>query len=72
MDQTQKLRIIASWFRKSSMRTTDQTVADGRLRTALYLEREVGDLESQQLRDREHGAFLARLGRAAHWCGFAN
>jgi hypothetical protein len=56
MDQAQRLRELASWYREFAERTENPTIWDARLRTAEDLEREAAVLESRQLRtfEREH------------------
>ena len=47
MDQAQKLRELASWYREFAERTENVTIWDARLRTAEDLEREAGNIESR-------------------------
>jgi hypothetical protein len=50
MDQAQKLRDLASWYREFAERTENPTIWDARLRTAEDLEREAGNIEAQSER----------------------
>jgi len=56
MDQAQRLRDLASWYREFAARTENPAIWDARLRTAEDLEREAKALESRQVHDfeREH------------------
>jgi len=45
MDQAQKLRDLASWYREFAERAGNPAIWDSRLRTAEDLEREAGNLE---------------------------
>jgi hypothetical protein len=45
MDQAQKLRDLASWYREFAERAENPAIWDARLRTAEDLEREAGNLE---------------------------
>jgi hypothetical protein len=45
MDQAQKLRDLASWYREFADRAANPAIWDARLRTAEDLEREAGNLE---------------------------
>jgi len=47
MDQAQKLRDLANWYREFAERAENPAIWDARLRTAEDLEREAGNLESQ-------------------------
>jgi hypothetical protein len=47
MDQAQKLRDLASWYREFAERAENPAIWDSRLRTAEDLEREAGNLESR-------------------------
>ncbi len=47
MDQAQKLRDLASWYREFAERAENPAIWDARLRTAEDLEREAGNIESQ-------------------------
>jgi hypothetical protein len=47
MDQAQKLRELASWYREFADRAGNPTIWDARLRTAEDLEREAGNIEAQ-------------------------
>jgi hypothetical protein len=53
MDQAQKLRDLASWYREFADRAENPAIWDARLRTAEDLEREAEQLESRQGRHRE-------------------
>lgn len=55
MDQAQKLRDLASWYREFAERAENPAIWDARLRTAEDLEREAGNIEHR--RDRR----LARI-----------
>lgn len=48
MDQAQKLRDLASWYREFAERAENPAIWDARLRTAEDLEREAGNLEHQE------------------------
>jgi hypothetical protein len=48
MDQAQKLRDLASWYREFAERAANPAIWDARLRTAEDLEREAGNLESRK------------------------
>jgi hypothetical protein len=50
MDQAQKLRDLASWYREFAERAENPAIWDARLRTAEDLEREAGNLEHQHER----------------------
>jgi len=50
MDQAQKLRDLASWYREFAERAENPMIWDARLRTAEDLEREAGNLENQHER----------------------
>jgi hypothetical protein len=50
MDQAQKLRDLASWYREFAERAENPVIWDARLRTAEDLEREAGNLENQHER----------------------
>jgi hypothetical protein len=50
MDQAQKLRDLASWYREFAERAANPAIWDARLRTAEELEREAGNLESRRER----------------------
>ena len=50
MDQAQKLRDLASWYREFAERAENPAIWDSRLRTAEDLEREAGNLESRGVR----------------------
>jgi hypothetical protein len=50
MDQAQKLRDLASWYREFAERAENPAIWDARLRTAEDLEREAGNLEEQHER----------------------
>jgi hypothetical protein len=52
MDQPQKLRDLATWYREFAERTENPTIWDSRLRTADDLEREAEALESRSGRGR--------------------
>ena len=47
MDQVQKLRDLANWYREFAERAENPAIWDARLRTAEDLEREAGNLERQ-------------------------
>jgi hypothetical protein len=47
MDQAQKLRDLAAWYREFAERTENPAIWDARLRTAEDLEREAGALENR-------------------------
>ena len=47
MDQAQKLRDLASWYREFAERAENPAIWDARLRTAEDLEREAGNLENR-------------------------
>jgi hypothetical protein len=53
MDQAQRLRDLATWYREFAERTENPAIWDARLRTAEDLEREAKALESRHLRARE-------------------
>jgi len=48
MDQAQKLRDLANWYRKFAERAENPAIWDARLRTAEDLEREAGNLEHRR------------------------
>jgi hypothetical protein len=48
MDQAQKLRDLASWYREFAERAGNPAIWDARLRTAEDLEREASSLERQR------------------------
>jgi hypothetical protein len=48
MDQAQKLRDLASWYREFAERAENPAIWDARLRTAEDLEREAGNIEDRQ------------------------
>jgi hypothetical protein len=48
MDQAQKLRDLASWYREFAQRAWNQAIWYARLRTAEDLEREASSLERQR------------------------
>jgi hypothetical protein len=50
MDQAQKLRDLASWYREFAERAENPAIWDARLRTAEELEREAGNLETRRER----------------------
>ena len=50
MDQAQKLRDLASWYREFAERAESAAIWDARLRTAEDLEREADNLETRQVR----------------------
>jgi hypothetical protein len=50
MDQAQKLRDLAGWYREFAERAENPAIWDSRLRTAEELEREAGNLESRRER----------------------
>jgi hypothetical protein len=50
MDQAQKLRDLASWYREFAERAENPAIWDARLRTAEDLEREAGNIEHKQER----------------------
>ena len=50
MDQAQKLRDLAAWYREFAERTENHAVIAARLRTAEDLEREAAYLEDRQAR----------------------
>jgi hypothetical protein len=52
MDQAQRLRDLATWYREFAERTDNPTIWDSRLRTAEDLEREAEALESRESRER--------------------
>ena len=58
MDQAQRLRDLATWYREFAERTENPAIWHARLRTAEDLEREANALESQHLprseRERAH------------------
>jgi hypothetical protein len=47
MDQVQKLRDLASWYREFAERAGNPTIWDARLRTAEDLEREADTVEAR-------------------------
>jgi hypothetical protein len=47
MDQAQKLRDLAAWYREFAERAENPAIWDARLRTAEELEKEAGYLESK-------------------------
>jgi hypothetical protein len=49
MDQVQKLRDLASWYREFAERTQNPTIWDARLRTAEDLEREADNIEADNI-----------------------
>jgi len=53
MDQAQKLRDLANWYREFAERAGNPAIWDARLRTAEDLEKEAGALESRQSRQSE-------------------
>jgi hypothetical protein len=53
MDQAQKLRDLASWYREFADRAANPAIWDARLRTAEDLEREAAELESAHRHHRE-------------------
>ena len=55
MDQAQRLRELAIWYREFAERTGNPVVWDSRLRTANDLEREAEALESRW-RERHHAS----------------
>jgi len=50
MDQAQRLRDLAAWYREFAERTENSAIWDSRLRTAEHLEREADALENRQWR----------------------
>jgi hypothetical protein len=50
MDQAQKLRDLASWYREFAERAENPAIWDARLRTAEDLEREAFNIESRSER----------------------
>src|ERR1700720_1127439 len=48
MDQAQKLRDLAAWYRKFAEHADNPTIWDARLRTAEELEKEAGALEHRR------------------------
>jgi hypothetical protein len=50
MDQAQKLRELAGWYREFAERAGNPCIWDARLRTAEDLEREAGNIEAQSER----------------------
>ena len=54
MDQAQRLRDLASWYREFAERTENPAIWDARLRTAEDLEKEATALESRQLHELAH------------------
>ena len=50
MDQAQKLRDLASWYREFAERAENPAIWDARLRTAEELEREAANLDSRRER----------------------
>jgi hypothetical protein len=53
MDQAQKLRDLASWYREFAERAENPAIWDARLRTAEDLEREAFNIESRSERQYE-------------------
>jgi hypothetical protein len=49
MDQAQKLRDLAAWYREFAERAENPAIWDARLRTAEELEKEAGTLETKAL-----------------------
>ena len=49
MDQAQKLRELAGWYREFAERTQNPTIWDARLRTAEDLEREADNIEADNI-----------------------
>ena len=49
MDQAQKLRDLAAWYREFAERAENPAIWDARLRTAEELEKEAGCLETKAL-----------------------
>ncbi len=47
LDQAQKLRDLASWYREFAERAENPAIWDARLRTAEDLEREAGNIETR-------------------------
>ena len=56
MDQAQRLRDLATWYREFAERTENPAIWDSRLRTAEDLEREAEALENRHMRERQHAA----------------
>ena len=56
MDQAQKLRDLASWYREFAERAENPAIWDARMRTAEDLEREAGNLEHQRERRLAHAS----------------
>jgi hypothetical protein len=54
MDQAQRLRDLAAWYREFAERTENPAIWDARLRTAEDLEREAGALDSRRLHRMDH------------------
>ncbi len=52
MDQAQKLRDLATWYREFAERTENPAIWDARLRTAEDLEREADALEIRRMHGR--------------------
>lgn len=50
MDQAQKLRDLAAWYREFAERAGNPAIWDARLRMAEELEKEAGSLEHRRLR----------------------
>jgi hypothetical protein len=53
MDQAQRLRDLATWYREFAERTENPAIWDARLRTAEDLEKEANALESRHLHAQE-------------------
>jgi hypothetical protein len=53
MDQAQRLRDLATWYRECAERTENPAIWDARLRTAEDLEREAKALENRHLHAQE-------------------
>jgi len=49
MDQAQRLRDLAAWYREFAERTDNPAIWDARVRTAEDLEREANALETRHL-----------------------
>jgi hypothetical protein len=47
MEQAQRLRDLASWYREFAERAENPAIWDARLRTAEDLEREAGNIETR-------------------------
>jgi hypothetical protein len=56
MDQAQRLRDLATWYREFAERTENPAIWDSRLRTAEDLEREAEALETRYMRERQRAA----------------